>query len=248
MKTIQLPGYITMNDVTVPIDDVIYLHGWILHRVHSSTVTTGDDVTMTINISGWLPRLRAFKAMTYLRTSLLHHNEIMKSTVTGDDQFEITLVGSLNDEIIIKLNDEVNNGLLNDDVIMKHDKNDDFVRNNKHYLSMLKSDIGGMMATKVKRRGSGRTIVYAVTGDKLIQLNNCQQMLHNRYHEIQHQLSLLDRTCVTNVKLLSNKVGKLIYDVNAAEISYSNKLTWRKHLENISAHLNTTHKKLTKSA
>merc|ERR1712135_230267 len=105
-----------------------------------------------------------------------------------------------------------------------------------------------MGVTKVKRRGSGRTMVYAVTGDKLIQLKYCQQMLHDRYHEIQHQLTLLDRTCVTNAKLLSNKVGKLIYDVNAAEISYANKLTWRKHLKDISAHLNTTHKKLTKSA
>ena len=89
---------------------------------------------MTMNIPGWLPRLRAFKAMTYLRSALLHHNEIMKSTVTNDDQFEITLVGSLNDDIIIKLNDDINCGLLNDKLVMKHDKNDDFVSNHKHYL------------------------------------------------------------------------------------------------------------------
>ena len=112
---------------------------------------------------------------------------------------------------------------------------------------MLKSDIGGMMITKVKRRGIGRTIITGVTGDKVLQCNSSEQLLHERYNDVQCELSQLDKTCISNVKTLSNTVGKLIYDVNAAHLSYKNKLIWRKELKDISAHLNTTYKKLTKS-
>lgn len=44
MKPLQLPGFVCVDDVTIPVDDVIYLQGWILHRVHCCPTMTGTTL------------------------------------------------------------------------------------------------------------------------------------------------------------------------------------------------------------